>query len=568
MNLKALLSERVRAALERAGAAGTEPQVVPASRPEFGDYQANGVMAAAKSMKRPPRALAQAVVDALDLADIASAVDIAGPGFINIRLSPEFLGRTLASDAPLLARVAKPETIVVDYSSPNLAKEMHVGHLRSTIIGDAMARLLEALGHRIIRQNHVGDWGTQFGMLLAYLEESGEQSALLSDLERFYQAAKRRFDDDGAFAERARSRVVALQSGDTESRALWRRFIEISLGHCQAIYDRLGVTLTRADLCAESAYNEALPGIVAALDQQGLITISEGARCVFLPEFVGKDDAPLPLIVQKSDGGFLYSTTDLAAVRHRCGQLRADRVLYFVDARQSLHFRQLFAVARAAGFVSEDCRLEHHAFGTILGKDGRPFRSRDGGLVKLTELLDEAVERAYRLITEKDPDLPEAERREVAHTVGIGAVKYADLSKNRTTDYVFDWDTMLSLDGNTAPYLQYAVTRIRSLFKRGGVESSALTGAPVLHEPAERALGLALARYQEVVDDVAEQAMPHLLCAYLMELAGHYMRFYEQCPVLTADAGVRSSRLLLCTRVTATLEQGLALLGIGTVERM
>jgi arginyl-tRNA synthetase len=568
LNLKRLLSERVAAALARAGAADAEPQLGPATRPEFGDYQANGVMGAAKALKRPPRPLAESVIGHLDLAGIAASVDIAGPGFINIRLAPDFLASLVAPAAPMLAPAPTPETVVIDYSSPNLAKEMHVGHLRSTIIGDAMARVLEALGHRVIRQNHVGDWGTQFGMLLAYLEESGERSELLSDLERFYQAAKKKFDDDPDFADRARARVVTLQSGDPESLRLWQRFIAISLGHCQAIYDRLGVTLRAGDVHAESAYNDALPGVIAALDQQGLLTVSEGARCVFLPEFVGKDAAPLPLIVQKSDGGYLYSTTDLAAVAHRCGRLGADRLMYFVDARQSLHFRQMFAVARAAGFASDDCRLEHHAFGTILGKDGRPFRSRDGGLVKLAELLDEAVERAFRLVTEKDPALPDAERRAIARTVGIGAVKYADLSKNRTTDYVFDWDTMLSFEGNTAPYLQYAVTRIRSLFRRGGIDPAALTGAPVLVDPAERALALELARLQEVVDDVAEQALPHLLCGYLMELAGYYMRFYEQCPVLAADAATRTSRLLLCARVAATLEQGLALLGIGTVERM
>jgi arginyl-tRNA synthetase len=568
MNLKALLGARVETALAAVGAPDAAALVVPATRPEFGDYQANGVMAAAKRLARRPRDLAADVIAALDLSGIASHVDVAGPGFVNVRLDDEFIAARIASDAPLLSPVAVPQTIVVDYSSPNLAKEMHVGHLRSTIIGDAMARLLEALGHRVIRQNHVGDWGTQFGMLLAYLDDSGEDSSLLADLERFYQAAKQRFDTDPDFAERARRRVVALQSGDATSVALWRRFIAISLGHCQAIYDRLGVTLEPADVRAESAYNDELPRIVADLAQQGLLTVSEGARCVFLPEFTGKDGAPLPMIVQKSDGGFLYSTTDLAAIRYRCGQLRADRILYFVDARQSLHFRQLFAVARAAGFATEDLSLEHHPFGTILGTDGRPFRSRDGGLVKLAELLDEAVARAYRLVSEKDPSLPDAERAAIARTVGIGAVKYADLSKNRTTDYVFDWNTMLSFEGNTAPYLQYAVTRIRSLFRRGEIDAADLHGAPVLEEPAERALALSLARFQEVVDDVAAEAMPHLLCSYLMELAAHYMRFYEQCPVLSATDGVRRSRLLLCQRVVLTLEQGLALLGIGTVERM
>jgi len=568
MNVRELLDARVRSALRGAGAADAPALIATASRPEFGDYQANGVMAAAKARGEKPRELAARVIENLDLAGIATEVDIAGPGFINIRLDPAWIAARVTLEAPLIDPASRRETVVVDYSAPNLAKEMHVGHLRSTIIGDAMARVLDAVGHRVIRQNHVGDWGTQFGMLLAYLEESNENAELLVDLERFYQAAKRRFDSDAAFADRARERVVALQSGDSEVLAAWRRFTTISLSHCQAIYDRLGVALGPGDVHAESAYNPELPDIVARLEEAGLLATSDGARCVFLPEFTGKDGAPLPVIVQKSDGGYLYSTTDLAAVRHRCGHLHADRVLYFVDVRQSLHFRQIFAVARAAGFAKPDCRLEHHPFGTMLGKDGRPFRSRDGGLVKLAELLDEAVERAFRLVTDKDPELPEAERHAIARAVGIGAVKYADLSKNRTSDYVFDWDTMLSFEGNTAPYLQYAVTRIRSLFKRGDVAVEQLAGSPDLVDEAEIALGLQLARFQEIVDDVVAEATPHLLCGYLMDLAGRYMRFYERCPVLTADGPARTSRLILCKRVADTLEQGLALLGIETVERM
>jgi arginyl-tRNA synthetase len=567
MNLKALLEARISAALAAAGAPGAPAQLAQAARPEFGDYQANGVMAAAKALGRKPRDLAAAVVAALDLDGIARSVDIAGPGFINIRLDPGFIAAAVAP-ARALIEPARPQRIVVDYSAPNLAKEMHVGHLRSTIIGDAMARILEALGHRVIRQNHVGDWGTQFGMLVAHLEEIGGHSPVLADLEAFYQDAKRRFDEDPEFADRARARVVALQSGDPAVLARWREFVALSTQHCQAVYDRLGVSLTAADTMGESAYNDDLPGIVALLEQQGFVTESAGAKCVFLAEFANKDGTPVPIIVEKSDGGYLYATTDLAAIRYRCGRLRADRVLYFVDVRQSLHFRQVFALARRAGFVTDDCSLEHHPFGTMLGKDGRPFRTRDGGVVKLTALLDEAEQRALQLVSAKDPSLSPAERRNIARAIGIGAVKYADLSKNRTSDYVFDWDTMLSFDGNTAPYLQYAVTRIQSLFKRGAIDRAQINATIVLVHDAEIRLGLTLARYQESLDDVAKDASPHLLCSYLMSLASAYMQFYEHCPVLTAAPDVRDARLQLCARVVDTLTHGLGLLGIQTVPRM
>ena len=567
-NLKALLEARVCAAMTAAGVSEPSAVITPAARPEFGDYQANGVMQAAKRLGRNPRELAMAVVAELDLVGIAADVGIAGPGFINIRLSDQLLTDAANPNRPLLTVTDNPRTVVVDYSSPNLAKEMHVGHLRSTIIGDAIAHVLSATGERVIRQNHFGDWGTQFGMLLAYLEETGSSSAMLADLERFYQAAKKRFDADAAFAERARARVVALQSGDAKAHALWQQFIDISLSHCDEVYRRLGVALTPADVRAESAYNNDLPDIVRVLDEAGLLTESDGARCVFLDEFNAKDGTPVPFIVQKSDGGYLYSTSDLAAVRYRAKTLHADRILYFVDARQALHFRQLFAVSRRAGFAPSRVSLEHHPFGVMLGKDGRPFRSREGGLVKLVELLDEAQQRAFALVTEKNPALPEAERREIARIVGIGAVKYADLSKHRTSDYVFDWDTILSFDGNTAPYLQYAYTRVVSLFRRGQVWAEHLQGQLMLEAPSERALALTLARFQEIVDDVAADALPHYLCGYLYELASRYMQFYEQCPVLNAADAVRASRLLLCRRVADTMKCGLSLLGIETVDRM
>jgi arginyl-tRNA synthetase len=566
-SLRGLLELRAQAALAAAGL-DAPPAVAVAARPEFGDYQINGVMAAAKRTRSNPRELAATVAAALDLGGIAEHVDVAGPGFINVRLAPAYLATSVEPEQPLLVPTAAPQTVVVDYSAPNLAKEMHVGHLRSTIIGDAMVRVLQAAGHHAIRQNHVGDWGTQFGMLLAYLDDTGSGSDLLADLERFYQLAKQRFDADPAFAARARAQVVALQSGDARANRLWHTFIDISLGHCEAVYRRLGVLLERGDVRAESAYNDMLPGVLRALREAGLVTESDGAQCVFLDEFRGKNDAPLPLIVQKSDGAFLYSTTDLAAIAYRTSVLHADRVLYFVDARQALHFRQVFAVARKAGLVADTVSLEHHPFGAMLGRDGRPFRTRDGGVVKLIELLDEAEQRAYRLVSDKNPAIAEAERREIARVVGIGAVKYADLSKHRSSDYVFDWDAMLSFDGNTAPYLQYAYTRIVSLFEKGQVDPARLSGRIALSEPSERALALTLARYREVIDDVVDTALPHYLCGYLYELAARYMQFYERCPVLAATPAARASRLKLCKRTADTLAHGLGLLGIETVDRM
>ncbi len=569
MNVRALIGERIEAALAETGNPGAPALVQPASRPEFGDYQANGVMGAAKRSGTKPRELADAVLKAAALDDVAAGVEVAGPGFLNITLADDFLSAQLLPEDRMSA-VEHPQTVVVDYSSPNLAKAMHVGHLRSTIIGDAVARVLEALGHTVIRQNHVGDWGTQFGMLLTHMTETGADSNTLSDLEDFYREAKARFDADPDFAERSRQTVVRLQSGDPDTRAHWSRFIDISLSHCQAIYDRLGVKLTAADVAAESAYNDALPEVIEALRASGLLEESDGALCVFLDEFTGKDDQPLPVIVRKSDGGYLYATTDLAAIVHRSRALHADRAMYFTDARQALHFRQVFAVARTAGLAAPEMRLDHLPFGNMLGKDGTPFKTREGGVVRLEELLDEAEVRAYALVGEKSPDLPETERRQIARAVGIGAIKFADLSKNRTSDYVFDWDQMLSFEGNTAPYLQYAYSRIRSVFRRGDVQPDALdTPARVeMSTPEERGLAVMLVRFQEVLEQVATEACPHFLCAYLYELASAFTRFYEACPILTADEPLRASRLFLADRTATTLEQGLGLLGIETMERM
>ncbi len=567
MNVKALLNQRVAEALARAGAPG-DGLVQAAARPEFGDYQANGVMAAAKRAGAKPRELAAQVIELLDLDDIAAPPEVAGPGFINIRLRAEFLADQAARPVSIQPSNT-PEKVVVDYSAPNLAKEMHVGHLRSTIIGDAIARTLEALGHEVVRQNHVGDWGTQFGMLLAYMRESGANSAELADLESFYRKAKVRFDEDAAFADTARATVVALQSGEAWAREAWQHFIDVSMAHCQSVYDTLGVTLGPSDVMAESAYNDALAPIVAQLGEAGLLTESDGAQCVFLEAFQGKDGSPLPVIVQKSDGGYLYATTDLAAIRHRAQSLHAERVLYLVDVRQSLHFRQVFAVARAAGFASERTRLEHLAFGAMLGKDGKPFKTRAGGVVKLAELLDEAKSRAEAIVAEKNPDLDAATRTEIAAAVGIGAVKYADLSKNRTSDYAFDWEQMLSFDGNTAPYLQYACARIRSIFRRAGGLPEAVSAQQLLPvEESERQLLVMMCRFQEVVEQTAEDGFPHYLCTYLYELATRFSQFYEQCPILQADDVVRMRRLSYCMQTLHTLTFGLNLLGIDAPERM
>ena len=571
LSLLGLLDLRFSAALAAVGCVGAPAVVQPSGRPEFGDYQANGMMGAAKARKMNPRQLAEQVMAVLDLVGIANKIEIAGPGFINITLAPEFLAqRLMAALGREDLAVPHPvsECVVVDYSSPNLAKEMHVGHLRSTIIGDALARVTRFLGHKVIAQNHVGDWGTQFGMLTAFLIESeraGAEPLALNDLEDFYRRAKLRFDEDPAFADRARDYVVKLQGGDAQVNALWQRFLDVSLHHCEVVYAKLGVGLERADVRGESAYNDDLAVVVADLQAKALAVESAGAQVVFLDEFKGKDGNPAAFIVRKQDGGYLYATTDLAAVRYRVAQLQADRVLYVVDARQSLHFQQLFSLSRKAGYATESTRLEHVGFGVMLGEDGKPFKTRSGGTVKLVELLDEAEERAFAVVSEKNPDLVESIRRHVAHTVGIGAVKYADLSKNRNSDYVFSWDSMLAFEGNTAPYLQYAYTRIAGVFRKAEGDVGAEI---ILLDPAERLLALEIARFADAVYSVAREAAPHFLCAYLYTLATQFMRFYEACPVLKSEGELRASRLTLCRLTADTLRTGLGLLGIDVLENM
>ena len=560
------------------GISDSDANVITASRPEFGDYQANGVMRLAKQLKINPRELANQIIEELNSHkdNIVERYELAGPGFINIFLRNEEIlkraNRITNKEVPLVPKSEKCLKITVDYSSPNLAKEMHVGHLRGTIIGDAIVRILEKKGHKVIRQNHVGDWGTQFGMLICYMKElqsSAEEDLpkALSDLEKFYQVAKKRFDVDDEFAVNARKEVVHLQSGNKNSIRIWEQFINESLNHCDEIYAKLNVTLTRSHLDAESKYNDALPGIISQLESRGLLSESEGAKCVFLPQFLGKDGDSLPVIVQKSDGGYLYSTTDLAAIDYKCQELDINRALYVVDARQSLHFQQVFAVAEKANLASDKISLEHIAYGTMMDSSGKPFKTRSGGTTKLIELLDESVSRAYALVTEKNPELDEKERLKIAEKVGIGSVKYADLSKNRTSDYIFDWSTMLSFEGNTAPYLMYAFARIKSILAKASGEKR-YTLITILESSEERLLLIKLLQFPEIIDSVALDCFPNQLCNYLHELAGLFMRFYEACPILKAKDALQDSRLSLAEFTSQTLKEGLDLLGIETLEKM
>ncbi|NVZ25161.1 arginine--tRNA ligase [Pseudomonas gingeri] len=538
-----------------------------------GDFASNIAMMLAKPAGLKPRDLAEKLIAALPADENVSKAEIAGPGFINFFQNTQALAARLDAalvDASVGVRKAGPaQRTVVDLSAPNLAKEMHVGHLRSTIIGDGVARVLEFLGDTVIRQNHVGDWGTQFGMLMAYLQENPITSDELSDLENFYRAAKQRFDESSEFADRARGLVVKLQAGDADCLALWTRFKDISLSHCQKIYELLNVKLTMADVMGESAYNDDLVNVVNDLKAKGMLVESNGAQCVFLDEFKNADGEPLPVIIVKADGGYLYATTDLAAVRYRSNVLKADRALYFVDQRQALHFQQVFAVARKAGFVGHPMEMEHMGFGTMNGADGRPFKTRDGGTVKLIDLLTEARERAYNLVREKNPDLPENDLRDIARVVGIGAVKYADLSKHRTSDYSFNFDLMLNFEGNTAPYLLYAYTRVAGVFRKLGKDFSEVDGQIVLEAAHEQELAARLAQFGEVLNSVAEKGTPHILCTYLYDVAGLFSSFYENCPILTADTPARmQSRLRLAALTGRTLKQGLELLGLETLERM
>lgn len=580
MNIQQLLIDRFSQALDALGWSGSPVPIAKSNKQGFGEYQFNGAMGLAKQLKQNPREIAAQIIAAVDLSDMADKTEIAGPGFINIHLSNAWLSAQLTSvmnDKRLGIDKQSSQIVVVDYSAPNLAKEMHVGHLRSTIIGDAVVKCLAFLGHDVVRQNHMGDWGTQFGMLLAHLEDKLAQDQVaetaLSDLEDFYREAKVRFDNEDGFADKARDYVVKLQSGDTNCLALWQNFIDVSISHSEDVYSKLNVSLSRDDVMGESAYNKDLANVVASLKSQNIAQEDDGAQLVFLHELADKNGKPAVYIVQKSGGGYLYATTDLAAIRYRSSVLHADRTLIFTDARQALHFKQTEIVARKAGFMNVSEAYQHCPFGMMLGKDNKPFKTRTGGTVKLIDLLDEAVQRAEELVLARNPDIASEALAEMKTKLGIGAVKYADLSKNRTTDYVFDWDAMLTFEGNTAPYLQYAYTRIQSIFAKANFTPSALSDSKLsvnIEYEAEKALCLHLLQCQNALELVAKEATPHVLCTYLYELASLYMRFYEACPILKDDVSSQSrhTRLSLCALAANTLKLGLDLLGIQTMQKM
>ena len=588
-DILSILNERVRLAIVRALGSQhekTDPMIRPAVNPDFGDYQANFAMKLAKQLGQNSRDLADQVVQHIDSTDVCELPEVTGPGFINIKLDQDFLNRHLVEifgDKNKLgvSEAEMSQTIVVDYSGPNVAKEMHVGHLRSTIIGDVIARVLDFQGHHVICQNHLGDWGTQFGMLIEHLVDQGvsaggELLMDIPDLDQFYQQAKQRFDREPEFADRARRQVVRLQGGDRDSAWFWQQLVSESRKHFCEVYQRLDVLLTDEHLRGESSYNDQLDAVISALDKAGLLQESQGAKVVYPLGFTDRDSKPMPMIVQKSDCGYVYATTDLAAARYRMDQLHADRIIYVTDARQSQHFAMVFQTLRQAGWADESVRLDHVPFGAILGKDRKPFKTREGGTVKLSQVLDEAEQRAAVVIEGKNPELPEDQRQGIAHAVGIGALKYADLSNDRIKDYVFNWERMLALDGNTAPYLQNAFVRIRSIFRKAeqcGVSFDEVDlvdqVAVTIREPVERGLALVLFQFPATIESVAESLEPHRLCTYLYDLAAAFHQFYEHCPVLGADElPVRNSRLVLCHLVAKMLSRGLELLGIETVEYM
>ncbi len=565
VKLKSEINHHIKEAFAKAGIEAEPISVSEATKPEFGDYQFNGAMALAKVLGKNPRQIAMEIAEKIDRSSVISRAEVAGPGFINLWIDPVWMGERLQEMRAdkRLSVLSKEEGVrtVVDYSSPNMAKQMHVGHLRSTIIGDTLARLFSFLGDEVIRQNHIGDWGTQFGMLIAYLEASGEDAySSLGDLEQFYKDAKVRFDSDPAFADMAREYVVKLQGGDPHCQTLWQQFIDVSLGHCEEVYSKLGVALGRKDVRAESSYNTLLPSVVEDLRSRSVLQESDGAQCVFM------EGSDVPLIIQKRDGGFLYATTDLAAIRYRTEVLGAKRISYVVDARQAGHFRQVFDVARRAGFVGEDVWLEHVSFGMMLDKSGRPFKTRDGGTVKLIDLLEEAVTRAKAMIEARGTQEP-GDIEAVADIVGIAAVKYAELSVNRESNYTFDWDKMLSFEGNTSLYLQYAYARIQSIFRKHGEE---IAGEILLADPLEERLGMLLLRFEDVLCAAARESMPHYITSYLYELTTLFMKFYEQNPILKEDISpeLRESRLQLADLTARTIKQGLELLGIQVLDRL
>ena len=591
-----VLEEKVSSVMAAvSGQSGCSAQVRPATDAKFGDYQVNGVMPLAKQIKINPQKLAEQIVAKLDISGICESIEVAGPGFINLRLKPEFVASNLLEineDAKRLGieKASKPETIVVDFSGPNIAKQMHVGHLRSTIIGDCICRLLEFEGHKVIRQNHIGDWGLQFGMLCALFRDKTtakdieelkkiedewlSDDEILKDIEAFYQEAKQKYDSDENFAADARDAIAGLQRGEKYWRSYWQAIVRRSESHYTEIYRKLGVTLTNEDIRGESAYNDDLSVVVDELKKAGLAQESEGAWCVFPEGFKDKDGEPLPVIIQKSDGAYLYATTDLAAIRYRVKELKADGIIYVTDMRQKLHFEMVFAVAEMAGWAKREM-LHHVTFGSVLGENGKPLKTREGENVKLKELLDEAIERARAIVEEKNPDLSADKKDEITKAVGIGAVKYADYSNNRTSDYVFSFDKMLAMEGNTAPYMQYAYARVKSINRKGkerGIDvDKEMAGVKELYldEPAELDLAKHLVRYSEAIEAAVADYRPNYLTSYLYELAQKFSVFYTNCPVLDAGPDKRPTRLLLCDLTARTIKHGLSeLLGIEVVEQM
>jgi arginyl-tRNA synthetase len=573
-----VLGAQVRDALVTAyGAdyADADPLIRPSA---YADAQSNVALPLAKRLGRAPRDIAAEIVAQLDVGDVAEPPTVSGPGFINFRLTDTWIARTateVLNDPRLgVPLTAQPKTVIVEYSSPNIAKEMHVGHLRSTIVGDAIARVTKYVGDNLIRDNHVGDWGTPFGMLIEHLVDVGDESAeaglLRTNPNAFYQAARVKFDSDAVFADRARERVVKLQSGDDPATlALWADLVDMSKAYLRDTYARLRVTLTDEDIRGESFYNDLLPGVADDLSEKGLARISEGALCAFPAGFTSRDGTPLPVIIRKSDGGYNYSSTDLATIRYRVDKVNCDRAIYVVGSDQALHFRMVFAVAREAGWLPADKDFAHAQIGMVQGKDGHRLRTRAGDNVKLSDLLTEGVERARAILDEVERDDEGLDLDAIAEDVGIGAIKYADLSTARDSAYIFDWDRMISFKGNTGPYLQYATTRIKSIFRKAGLDETGPRGPIRVTEPAERELARKLLEFGTVVSQVADTAEPHRLCGYLFEVASLFTTFYELCPVLKAgDEQTRQSRLALCAAVLRVLTTGLGLLGVPLPERM
>ncbi len=576
-----ILSSRVSQAMKQVTSIDAPAVLKVSQNPKFGDYQANGIMGLAKKVGKNPRELAGQVIEKLDVSDMCDTPEIAGPGFINFRLTKAFLKASLAEaikdDSRLGIDIAEIAIkTVIDYSAPNVAKQMHVGHLRSTIIGDVISRILEFFygdSDSIVRQNHIGDWGLQMGMVVWAMEHADKSpdEMTLADLEAAYRKSNALAKEDPSYNDTFRDSTVKLQSHAEPQITLWNKAREISLNECFGIYKQLNVKLDDTNIRGESFYSDKLPDVISSLDEKGMLKASDGAECVFMDEFKNKDDETLPLIVKKSDGAFLYATTDLAAIRFRSGELKADRVIYVTDARQKLHFQMVFACVSKAGWVDDSIALEHVPFGSVMGEDGKPFKTRSGENIKLRDLLEEATKRALEVVQQKNPELPAGQKQQIADAVGIGAVKYADLSNNLASDYVFSWDKMLAMEGNTAPYMQYAYARVKSIFRKGEVDMTELvsnTDTLALVEDNEIALAKTLLRFGEIIENVARDLRPHILTGYLFDVAQAFNSFYSSCPVLKSEGQTKTSRLLLSYQTAQVIKKGLELLGIETIEQM